>query len=190
MNSLGSLESHNKGKKHLKAFKLQEDLRRLDPNFEPGASSTPPNTNQEYATSSIPSPQRGRATPSAAATMATGQPEHGQLPAQVSDLSCDCCGIVLFKNIEYKLQHLETDAHQKRRLSQPVEDKEEPALKKLKPDAVAELEPAAEVTPVVAAENDCSSNSDLYYTHEEQEEEEEIYDCNQDFLSDGSSNSD
>ncbi|XP_029839216.2 zinc finger protein 346 [Ixodes scapularis] len=221
-NSLGSLEAHNRGKKHLKALKVQEDLQKLNATILRGAPVVP----QEHATSSVPSPQQRKVAPSASATalqtetpqeaspLATGQPEREQSTGQPGkelstgqpekeqsstrgvDLSCDCCGIVLFKNIEYKLEHLETDAHNQKRLSQSIED-QEPAPKKPRLEAVVETSRVAKITPVVAAERDGSSDNDSYdentYDWTEEHEEEEapdIVDIDEDLYSPGSVTSD
>uniref|UniRef100_A0A6B0V7L0 Putative mucin n=1 Tax=Ixodes ricinus TaxID=34613 RepID=A0A6B0V7L0_IXORI len=212
-NSLGSLETHNRGKKHLKALKVQEDLQKLNASILGGAPVVP----QERATSSVPSPQQRKVPPSASATalqtetpqeatalstgqpekeQTTGQPKKEQSPTRGVDLSCDCCGIVLFKNIEYKLEHLETDAHNRKRLSQLIEDKE-PAPKKPRLEAVVETGTVAKVTPVVAAERDGSSDNDpnnenTFDWTEEQEEEEapDIVDIDEDLYSPGSVTSD
>lgn len=203
-NSLGSLEAHNRGKKHLKALKVQEDLQKLNATILRDAPVVP----QERATSSVPSPQQRKVLPSVSATalqtetpreaspLVTGQPEKEQSPTRGVDLSCDCCGIVLFKNIEYKLEHLETDAHNKKRLSQLIKDKE-PAPKKPRLEAVVETCTVAKVTSVVAAERDGSSDNDSYDVNtfdwtEEQEEEEapDIVDIDEDLYSPGSVTSD
>ncbi|CAN7995431.1 unnamed protein product, partial [Ixodes hexagonus] len=196
MNSLGSLETHNKGKRHLRAVKVQEDLRKLDPAIVPSAPGETQNAKQECASSSIPSPQRRQpCAPTAQAPQVlqtepsqkaippvTDQSENKGLSQEV-DLSCDCCGIVLFKDVSYKLEHLETDAHQKRRLSQIIVEEKQQVSKKPRLEAVVETEPASKVNPVVADEKDCSSNDDScgHGTlntpgEQEEEEEEEIYD--------------
>lgn len=98
MNSEDALIAHNKGKKHQKALKYQEDLLRLaagtGPSELPAEQLSSPNSTK--ATSSTGTPPRKR-------TMDDG------------DLSCEYCGIVLFKSFEYKLEHLETDAHCKKK---------------------------------------------------------------------------
>ncbi|KAH8032029.1 hypothetical protein HPB51_022777 [Rhipicephalus microplus] len=61
----------------------------------------------------------------------------GSNQAPAEDLSCEYCGIVLFKSMEYKLLHLETEAHRKDK-QWPVTEQgyqsDEPLLKRPKTD--------------------------------------------------------
>lgn len=120
MNSEDSLITHKKGKKHLKALKYQEDLLRI-----------------AAGTGSSESPAEQLSSPnSTKATSSTGTPPRKRT-MEDEDLSCEYCGIVLFKSFEYKLEHLETDAHCKKKsqvTGQSVGGSicEEPPSKKLK----------------------------------------------------------
>ncbi|CAN7994175.1 unnamed protein product, partial [Ixodes pacificus] len=139
----------------------------------------PPSTSATALHTETPQESSPLATGQLEKEQSTGQPEKEQSPTRGVDLSCDCCGIVLFKNIEYKLEHLETDAHNQKRLSQLIEGKE-PAPKKPRLKAVVEKGTVAKVTPVVVAERDGSSDNDSYdentYDWTEEQEEEEAPD--------------
>lgn len=120
MNSEAALIAHNKGKKHQKALKCQEDMLRLA--AETGSSGSP-------AEQQLSSPNSTKATSS------TGTPPRKRMMDE--DLSCEYCGIVLFKSFEYKLEHLETDSHCKKKsqvMGQSVGGSicEEPSSKRLK----------------------------------------------------------
>lgn len=86
MNCETALIAHKKGKRHQRALKSQEAFCQADEQSTKLLAST-------RATSSVVTPP-------------LPQPSEEGL-----DLSCEYCGIVLFKNLDYKLKHLETDAH-------------------------------------------------------------------------------
>lgn len=87
MNCETALIAHKKGKRHQRALKSQEAFCQAD------EQSTTKSSASTRATSSVLTPPRPQSS------------EEGL------DLSCEYCGIVLFKNLDYKLKHLETDEH-------------------------------------------------------------------------------
>lgn len=107
MNCEAALTAHNKGKRHQRALKSQGTI-------------------QESTDVSSAKPLDG------SASSVSGS---NQAPAE--DLSCEYCGIVLFKSMEYKLLHLETEAHRKDK-QWPVTEQgyqsDEPLLKRPKTD--------------------------------------------------------
>lgn len=112
MNCEAALMAHNKGKRHQRALKSQGTIQQSTEEC-----SAKPLESSALATSSL-------ATPT-------------QVQSTVEDLSCEYCGIVLFKSNEYKVLHLETDAHRKNKQWAMAQqgyksEREEPLLKKLK----------------------------------------------------------
>ncbi|KAH6920121.1 hypothetical protein HPB50_028893 [Hyalomma asiaticum] len=99
------LRAHNEGKKHQRALQTEEFIRRLGATRDAG---------QELPLATV--------APRTPPTLAVAQPPQEQLVKQpeengeVIDLSCRFCGIVLFEDVIYKLQHLETAAHRERKM--------------------------------------------------------------------------
>lgn len=123
-NSEAALIVHSKGKKHLKALKYQEDLLRLA--TEKGSLESSAEQNSAKATSSTGTPPQKRTT-------------------EIADLSCDYCGILLFKNFGYKLEHLESESHCKKKsqvVGQSIEGSicEEPSAKRAKAESPSSME--------------------------------------------------
>lgn len=115
-NTEATLIAHYKGKKHLKVLKYREDLHRLA--AESGSLQSPAEQDSAKATSSTGTPPQKRVV-------------------EIEDLSCEYCGILLFKNFGYKLEHLESDSHCKKKtqvMAQSVGGDicEEPSAKRLK----------------------------------------------------------
>ncbi|XP_077485374.1 uncharacterized protein LOC144095553 [Amblyomma americanum] len=103
MNCQEVLIVHNSGKKHQKALQREEVQRQISLCYGIRAlssSESAPNQSTMSPTAPASSPQQDQPL------------EHGE----DVDLSCHYCGIILFKSIEYKLEHLETDAHCNRKL--------------------------------------------------------------------------
>lgn len=124
MNSEAALIAHTKGKKHLKALKYQEDLLRLATEKE--SLESPAEQNSAKATSSTGTPPQKRTT-------------------EIADLSCEYCGIVLFKNFGYKLEHLESESHCKKKsqvIGQSIKGSisEEPSAKRVKVESPSSME--------------------------------------------------
>ncbi|XP_075530241.1 zinc finger RNA-binding protein-like [Dermacentor variabilis] len=116
MNCEAALTAHNKGKRHQRALKSQGTIQQ--------------STEESYAGSAM-------------ATSSVVAPT--QVPSTAEDLSCEFCGIVLFKSMEYKVLHLETDAHRKNKqwavAQQGYKDeREEPNLKRQKTSDYQESE--------------------------------------------------
>lgn len=98
MNCEDALVAHNKGKKHQRALQREEILRQLAAaKVSPLPSATPP---MSPLTSTVSEPPK----------------EQQEQNGEVIDLSCRLCGIVLFENVGYKLEHLETEAHRKKKM--------------------------------------------------------------------------
>lgn len=103
MNCQEALNAHNSGKKHQKALQREEVLRQIS--FGDGMRAL---------SLSESAPRQTTMSPIAPAAL----PQQDQLIEDGADmdLSCHYCGIVLFKSLEYKLEHLETDAHYNKKL--------------------------------------------------------------------------
>lgn len=111
MNCEAALTAHNKGKRHQRALKSQGGAQESTE-----GSSAKPLDSSTLATSSV---------------TGSTQTQSG------TDLSCDYCGIVLFKSVEYKLLHLETEAHRKNKQWAVTQEghkgeQDEPSLKRQK----------------------------------------------------------
>ncbi|KAK8770583.1 hypothetical protein V5799_012955 [Amblyomma americanum] len=103
MNCQEALIAHNSGKKHQKALQREEVLRQIslgDGMRALSLSESAPNQTTMSPIAPASSPQQY-------------QPIERE---EDVDLSCHYCGIVLFKSLQYKLEHLETDAHYNKKL--------------------------------------------------------------------------
>ncbi|KAK8782467.1 uncharacterized protein LOC144114762 isoform X2 [Amblyomma americanum] len=98
MSCQAALISHNSGKKHMKALYTEETMRQVSVYGTIFAGPVPEQAHNQTAMS-----------PTAPACLP--QQDQPREHEEDVDLSCHYCGIVLFKSIEYKLEHLETDAH-------------------------------------------------------------------------------
>lgn len=92
VNSKISLEIHNKGKNHQRLLKNEDYRARLEAIGDAAPSQAGTSAGRSGA---------ARTTPSAPTTEKQSTVEPG-----VVDLSCQRCGIVLFKSIEHKVEHL------------------------------------------------------------------------------------
>ncbi|KAL3244643.1 hypothetical protein MRX96_018626 [Rhipicephalus microplus] len=104
------LIAHVKGKKHKKRLQMKEVLKKLasaEISQLPLAVTSPPTTSLPSATTPPMSPPMS--------TMSEPQ-ELKEENGEVIDLSCRVCGIVLFEHVGYKLEHLETEAHRKKKM--------------------------------------------------------------------------
>ncbi|XP_077485368.1 zinc finger RNA-binding protein-like [Amblyomma americanum] len=98
MNCEAALVSHNTGKKHMKALYTEETMRQVSLYGTIFAGPVPE-----------PAPNQTAMSPTAPASL---PPQDQPMEHEDDvDLSCHYCGILLFKSIQYKLEHLETDAH-------------------------------------------------------------------------------
>lgn len=110
MNCEAALMAHNKGKRHQRALKSQGTIQESTD----ASSATPLDTSTSSVTGSTQAQSSGK------------------------DLSCEYCGIVLFKSMEYKVLHLETEAHRKNKQwavtqeGYKSEQRDEPLQKRLK----------------------------------------------------------
>uniref|UniRef100_A0A224YD49 Mucin n=1 Tax=Rhipicephalus zambeziensis TaxID=60191 RepID=A0A224YD49_9ACAR len=113
MNCEAALTAHNKGKRHQRALKSQGTI-------------------QESTDTSSTKPLDSSASSVTGSTQAPGK-----------DLSCEYCGIVLFKSMEYKVLHLETEAHRKNKqwaITQEGYQGDEPLQKRQKTSEFQERE--------------------------------------------------
>lgn len=114
MNCQDALTAHNQGKKHQRALQTEEVLRQL-------AATT--NASQPLPLATVaPLMSTVSQSPQTPPTSPVSQPAQEQPVKQteengeVIDLSCRFCGIVLFENVLYKLEHLDTEAHRKKKM--------------------------------------------------------------------------
>lgn len=114
MNCQDALTAHNKGKKHQRALQAEEVLRQLAATRDAVqplplatvAPQTPAVLQLPQAPPTSPVPQPAQEQP------VKETKENGE----VIDLTCRFCGIVLFENVLYKLEHLDTEAHRKKKM--------------------------------------------------------------------------
>ncbi|KAH6924542.1 hypothetical protein HPB50_019426 [Hyalomma asiaticum] len=114
MNCQDALTAHNQGKKHQRTLQTEEVLRQLAATRDavqplPMAMVAPqtPTVSQ--------SPQRAPTSP--VSQPAQEQPvKQTEETGEVIDLSCRFRGIVPFENVLYKLEHLDTEAHLKKKM--------------------------------------------------------------------------
>ncbi|XP_050050399.2 uncharacterized protein [Dermacentor andersoni] len=105
MNCEDALIAHQKGKKHQRVLQREEVLRQL---------AAGRNVCRELPAESA----TGQAStlPVSGEAGARAQPTKDENKDEDVDLSCRFCGVVLFENLGYKLEHLETDAHRKKKM--------------------------------------------------------------------------
>uniref|UniRef100_A0A131YUW8 Mucin n=1 Tax=Rhipicephalus appendiculatus TaxID=34631 RepID=A0A131YUW8_RHIAP len=106
MNCEDALIAHNKGKKHQRTLQREEVLRQL------AAAKVSPLPSAVISLPSATTPPMSPPT----STVSESPQEQQEQNGEVIDLSCRVCGIVLFENVGYKLEHLETEAHRKKKM--------------------------------------------------------------------------
>lgn len=110
-----ALISHKKGKKHQRVLQREEVLRQLAAGRD--ACQKLPAESTMHRSSTPPT--------STAPEGMQVQPMTQENNEEEVDLSCRFCGIVLFENVGYKLEHLETDAHRQKKM-QAVGGRDDP----------------------------------------------------------------
>ncbi|KAH6924543.1 hypothetical protein HPB50_019427 [Hyalomma asiaticum] len=114
MNCQDALTAHNQGKKHLRALQTEEVLRQLAATRD-AVQPLPLATVAPQMPTVLQSPQTPPTSPMS--QPAEEQPvKQTEETGEVIDLSCRFCGIVLFENVLYKLEHLDTEAHRKKKM--------------------------------------------------------------------------
>lgn len=104
MNCQDALNAHNSGKKHQKALQREEVLRQISlGDGMRGLSLTESSPSKTTMTTIV-------------APAGVPQQEEPIEAGEDLDLSCHYCGIVQFKSLQYKLEHLETDGHYNKKL--------------------------------------------------------------------------
>lgn len=106
MNCQDALIAHNKGKKHQRVLQREEVLRQLAAGRDVCQKLPAESATCQSATLQTTTAPEGT----------QDQPLKEQNNEEEVDLSCRFCGIVLFENLGYKLEHLETEAHRTKKL--------------------------------------------------------------------------
>ncbi|KAL3208745.1 hypothetical protein MRX96_038860 [Rhipicephalus microplus] len=116
---------------HLKSARHQKKVAAHRLLAEIAAGGAPVNSSPEVMTVATPSAARQPSTQTAAMpfvcklcdvamncedAMIAHTKEKQEQNGEVIDLSCRVCGIVLFEHVGYKLEHLETEAHRKKKM--------------------------------------------------------------------------
>ncbi|XP_037272552.2 uncharacterized protein LOC119164464 isoform X1 [Rhipicephalus microplus] len=120
MNCEDAMIAHTKGKKHQKMLQREELLRQ----FASTKGSPLPSAVTSPLPSAVTSPPPPTSPPPTTtppmspptSTMPEPPQEKQEQNGEVIDLSCRVCGIVLFEHVGYKLEHLETEAHRKKKM--------------------------------------------------------------------------
>nr|XP_037272552.1 uncharacterized protein LOC119164464 [Rhipicephalus microplus] len=128
MNCEDAMIAHTKGKKHQKTLQREEILRQFASTKGSPLPSAVTSPLPSAVTSPLPlavtssppttSPPPPTTTPMSPPTSTMSEPpqEKQEQNGEVIDLSCRVCGIVLFEHVGYKLEHLETEAHRKKKM--------------------------------------------------------------------------